>query len=173
MWLFFWIWFGNDYTMSFFLPAFGVSIKDWGKRKARERVESEWGVCEVNVESEWRMREREKEREREKKEREHEKSMWRVSEERMWGVYGECVCEWKESACGLCEICERCVWRVCVTVKGEHTEVCMSVRVQEKKKAQEKSREHKRMQSVCSLKLRANEQEEKESREWERRERKL
>jgi hypothetical protein len=28
--------FDNDYTMSFFLPAFRVSIKDWGKRKSRE-----------------------------------------------------------------------------------------------------------------------------------------
>ena len=38
----------------------------------------------------------------------------------------------------------------------------MSVRVQEKKKAQEKSREHKRMQSVCSLKLQTDEQERKQ-----------
>ena len=50
---------------------------------------------------------------------------------------------------------------VCVKVKGEPTEVCVRVRVQEKKSTQEKSREHKRMQSVCSLKLRANELERK------------
>ena len=48
---------------------------------------------------------------------------------------------------------------MCVRVKGEHIEVCMSVRVQEKNHIQEKSREHKRMQSVCSLKLRVNERE--------------
>ena len=55
-------------------------------------------------------------------------------------------------------------------VKGECTEVCMSVRVQEKKSTQEKSREHNRMQSVCSLKLRANGQERKRA-ESEREER--
>ena len=87
------------------------------------------------------------------REREHEKSMWRVSGERMWGVHGECICEWRASAYGVCvcererererEMCEECVW-----VKEECTEVCMSVRIQEKKRAQEKSRVHRRMQSV-------------------------
>jgi hypothetical protein len=86
-----------------------------------------------------------------------------VKEECMWcmcerDVCEECVCEWKESECGLYV---RCVWREREGVKGECTVVCMSVRVHEKKRAQEKSREHKRMQSVCSLKLRANEQERK------------
>jgi hypothetical protein len=38
--------------MSFSLPAFGVSIKDWGKKKAKKS-------CEVNVENKWRERERE------------------------------------------------------------------------------------------------------------------
>ena len=78
-----------------------------------------------------------------------------VKEECMWcmcerDVCEECVCEWKESECGLYV---RCVWREREGVKGECTVVCMSVRVQEKKSTQEKSREHKRMQSVCSLKL--------------------
>ena len=58
----------------------------------------------------------------------------------------------------------------CVRVKGECTEVCMSVRVQEKKSTQEKSREDRRMQSVCSLKLRAYEPERKRA-EDEREER--
>ena len=90
--------------------------------------------------------------------------------------------EWLKRECEVCmeSVCvsERrvhvvCVWDVCemcVRVKGEHTEVCMSVRVQEKNHIQEKSREHKRMQSVCSLKLRANEQERKRA-ENEREER--
>ena len=63
-----------------------------------------------------------------------------------------------------------CVRDVCERAKGEHIEVCMSVRVQEKNHIQEKSREHKRMQSVCSLKLRANEQKRKRA-ENEREER--
>ena len=47
----------------------------------------------------------------------------------------------------------------------------MSVRVQEKKSTQEKSRVHRRMQSVCSLKLRASERERKrEQRMREKRE---
>jgi hypothetical protein len=46
----------------------------------------------------------------------------------------------------------------------------MSVRVQEKKNTQEKSREDRRMQSVCSLKLRAYEPERKRA-EDEREER--
>ena len=58
---------------------------------------------------------------------------------------------------------------MCVRVKGEHTEVCMSVRVQEKKSTQEKSREHRRMQSVCSLKLRVSDRE-REQRVREKRE---
>ena len=43
-----------------------------------------------------------------KKVREHEKSAWSVSEERMLGEYGECVCAWKEIACGVCvkSVCE-------------------------------------------------------------------
>ena len=58
-------------------------------------------------------------------------------------------------------VCEMCGKYMCERVKGECTEVCVSMRVQEKKSTQEKSREHKRMQSVCSLKLRANELERK------------
>jgi len=44
----------------------------------------------------------------------------------------DCMCAWKESACGVCEICMRCVWRLCVCVTGEYMwcvwdmcEVCM------------------------------------------------
>jgi hypothetical protein len=44
-------------------------------------------------------------------------------------------------------------------VKGDPREVHMSVRVHEKEITYKKSREHKRMQSVYSLKLRVNEQE--------------
>ena len=137
----------------FFLPAFGVAIKDWEKKKTRETERA----CEVNVEGKWRVREsmrRASERanaESMKKECEErmwrvsEERMWRVSEERMWGVYGECV--WVKEECMWC-VWERWVWRVYVRVKGEHTEVCMSVRVQERKSAQEKGGVHKRMQCV-------------------------
>jgi hypothetical protein len=38
--------------MSFFKPAFGISIKDWGKRKARELVVSMCRASErANAES--------------------------------------------------------------------------------------------------------------------------
>jgi hypothetical protein len=59
-----------------------------------------------------------------------------------------------------------CVWHVCeecVTVKGEYTEVCI-MRCEFKK-----SKVHRRMKSVCSLKLRASEQA-REKREWRMRE---
>ena len=53
-----------------------------------------------------------------------------------------------------------CVCDVCESERGTHRGVyeCESSR---KETTQEKSREHKRMQSVCSLKLRVNEQERK------------
>ena len=44
-----------------------------------------------------------------------------------------------ENVCGSeRKVCVQCLWRVCVRVKGEHTEVCVSVRVQEKKSTQKK-----------------------------------
>jgi hypothetical protein len=43
-----------------------------------------------------------------------------MNEESKWAVYGECVCEWKES------VCEMFVESVC-----ENDRVYMSVRVQE------------------------------------------
>ena len=59
-----------------------------------------------------------------------------------------------ENVCGSeRKVCVQCLWRVCVRVKGEHTEVCVSMRVQGKKSTWEKIREHKKMQHVCSLKL--------------------
>ena len=39
---------------------------------------------------------------------------------------------------------------MCVKVKGERTEVCVSVNVQEKKSTQEKIREHKRIHCAAS-----------------------
>ena len=62
-----------------------------------------------------------------------------------------------------------CVCVMCVRVKGEHTEVCMNVRVQEKKPHRRKA-ESTRECRVCSLKLRANGQERKRA-ESEREER--
>ena len=56
----------------------------------------------------------------------------------------------------VCEICEECV-----QVKREHTEVCMSMRVQVMKSTQEKNRVHNNFQSVHSLKVRTNELEKK------------
>ena len=69
-------------------------------------------------------------------------------------------------AYGVLSVCEECV---CESERGMHRGVyeCESSR---KETTQEKSREHKRMQSMCSLKLRANEQERKKA-ENEREER--
>ena len=175
MWLLFWSWYGNDCILSS-LPAFGVSIKDWGKRKAREQVasivervrdqmgrraweehlKSEWGEnvrngWGGNVKSEWG-----------KNGRVSEGRIWRVSEERTWGVFGECVyvCVWVKREC-VWYVCE-----MCVRVKGELTKVCMRLEFK-------KSRVWRRMQSVCSPKPWASQREreqrvrrEKNSKPW-------
>jgi hypothetical protein len=114
--------------MAFFYLLLEYQWKTWARERqgwaCRVWVESQWGVCEMNVEREWRMRERERAGE------EYVKSEWREnvkSGERMWGMDGECVCEWKESACG---VCVRCVWSVCDSVSGMHRGVyeCKSSR---------------------------------------------
>ena len=65
----------------------------------------------------------------------------------------------------MCEMCVKCA---CESERGVHRGVCE--RERSRKKSTKKSREHKRMQSMCSLKLRANEQERKKA-ENEREER--
>ena len=94
-------------------------------------------------------------------ERANAESMRRACEERMWGVCEEWVCEWEETACGLCV---RCVWRVCVSERETHSSVYEWESTGKEKHSVQENAE-------CVQPWAESEwAREKESREWQRRE---